>query len=269
MGIAAIGQMNSRTLDIEYNLEKMRRMTKEAATFSADLILFPELCLTGYRADEKFSELAQTIEGTFVRDLSHIAKECGGISIYTSIPEKNRDGEKPYNTAILVGPSGVLASYRKVHLWSKETEYFTPGQQLTMAEASIGLAGMMICFDVCFPEPARNYALKGAEALLYTSAFGNLTRRYAFDTMTQARAIENTCYVLNANMVGTEKDSEFCGGSCIFDPLGNKVACCEDKEGIVYAAIDSSLIQETRNKYPYLKKRCESFCVLNHREVTG
>lgn len=255
MSIAAVGQMNSRTLDIDYNLAKIRSMVKEASNLSAELILLPELCLTGYRADEKFSELAQPLGGSFTQELSRISRSNNGIYIYTAIPEKDSNGGKPYNTAVLVGPSGVLASYQKIHLWSNETKYFSQGRHLEMADTPMGPAGMLICFDMCFPEAARNYALNGAEILLYSSACGNLTRRYVFDTMTQARSMENTCYALNANMVGTEKDTEFCGGSCIFDPYGNRIACCDEKEGIACAEIDQNFLTAARDKYPYLKKR--------------
>ncbi len=209
MAIVAVGQMNSKPLDITSNLEKMESLVSEAARGSAELILLPELCLTGYRADEAFARLAQPLTGEYTQELSRISKSYG-VQIYTSIPEKNEDGEKPYNTAVLVD---------------------------------------------CYPETARTYALNGADLMMYTFAFGNPARKYVFDNMTQARAIENTCYVLAANMIGQEKNTIFFGGSCIIDPLGSRIACCGDEEGVVCAPIDLSLLDATRENYPYLARR--------------
>ena len=254
MAIVAVGQMNSKPLDITSNLEKMESLVSEAARGSAELILLPELCLTGYRADEAFARLAQPLTGEYTQELSRISKSYG-VQIYTSIPEKNEDGEKPYNTAVLVDSSGVVASYSKLHLWANETVYFSPGKKLKMTRTPAGLAGMMICFDVCYPETARTYALNGADLMMYTFAFGNPARKYVFDNMTQARAIENTCYVLAANMIGQEKNTIFFGESCIIDPLGSRIACCGDEEGVVCAPIDLSLLDATRENYPYLARR--------------
>lgn len=251
--IVAVGQMNCQTLNIDANMRKMEGLIQEAAKRSACLISLPELCLIGCFGGDKIPEVAQTLTGSIVQELSRISRDNQDILIQTSIPVINENGGKPYNTAILVGPSGVIASYRKMHLWSWENQDFLMGEKPCMAETPLGKIGMMICFDICFPEMARTYTLGGADLLVSSSAFGNHTRRYVFDTLTQARAIENTSYILNSNLVGPEKDHEYCGGSCIFDPMGHKLACCEKEEGVVCAAIDAEFLKITREKYPYLK----------------
>ncbi|MEA4912878.1 MAG: carbon-nitrogen hydrolase family protein [Oscillospiraceae bacterium] len=251
----AVAQMHSKTLEIANNLAVIKRLVHEAAAQHADIVLLPELCVTGYRADDVFSSLAEPLDGAFVNAFTQLSAENGGIQIYTSVPERNSKGGLPYNTAILVTENGMTAFYRKIHLWGSEVNYFTPGNQLCCAETSIGRAGLMVCFDVSFPEVARAHALGGADALFYTFAFSNPARAYAFDIFTRARALENGCYVAAANMVGVEKDTCFFGSSCIIDPAGNIVADAQNREGVVSADFDLGLLEEVRTRYPYLSCR--------------
>lgn len=251
----AVGQMHSDTCEVDKNLLKIEDIVKEASASGAKLIALPELCVTGYRADEKFSSLAQSLHGEYVQELRRMSQENQGIYIYTAIPEAVEDGGKPYNTAVLINRQGVAASYRKIHLWGMETEYFRAGDKLAIAETPVGRVGMHICFDVSFPEPARFSALEGADLLMYVFAFANPKRKYAFDVLTQARALENGCYVMASNLVGDEKNTAFFGGSRILDPAGNELVNLGDREGIACAALDRKILADIRGRYPYLDKR--------------
>lgn len=253
--IIAVGQFCAHTCDVGKNLEKMEALVREAASVHAGLLVLPELAVTGYRADEEFARLAQPLDGEYVRELSRMSRENGGIWLYTSIPEKAEGTVKPYNTAVLVNSDGLEADYRKIHLWGRETEYFSAGDMARAAQTPLGRAGLHICFDVSFPEAARYSALDGAELLLYAFAFSNPERRYAFDIFTQARALENGCYVAAANLSGCEKDSIFFGGSRIIDPAGRVIAEIQRDEGVVTATCDERLLGDIRVRYPYLQRR--------------
>lgn len=253
--LIAVGQMHSDTCEVDKNLSKMETLVKEASASGARLITLPELCVTGYRADEKFSALSQSLQGEYVQQLQRMSRENQGIWIYTAIPEAAADGGKPYNTAVLVNCRGLAASYRKIHLWGMETEYFRAGDTLATADTPVGKAGLHICFDVSFPEPARFSALEGADLLMYVFAFANPKRKYAFDALTQARALENGCYLMASNLVGEEKDTAFFGGSRILDPAGNELVNLGTREGVACAPLDRQLLAQVRERYPYIDKR--------------
>lgn len=253
--LIAVGQMHADTCRVDKNLLKMGSMVQEAADCGAKLIALPELCVTGYRADEAFGSLSQSLQGEYIQELRRLSARNNGIWIYTAIPEAAQDGGKPYNTGVLVNDRGVAASYRKIHLWGMETEYFRAGNALVTADTPVGRAGLHICFDVSFPEPARHSTLAEADLLMYVFAFANPKRRYAFDVLTQARALENGCYVMASNLVGNEKDTVFFGGSRILDPAGIELVNLGDQEGIACAPLDSQVLADIRGRYPYIEKR--------------
>lgn len=253
--ILAVGQFHAETCRVEKNLSKMQQLAKQASNQGALLLVLPELCATGYRADEAFLRLAQPLDGMLVSALTQMSKDNHGIWIYTAIPEKAESAAKPYNTAVLVNENGLVAAYRKIHLWGKEPNFFSAGNQLVTAATPFGKTGLHVCFDVSFPESARSSALSGAELLLYTFAFANPERRYAFDLLTRTRALENGCFVAAANLTGCEKDTKFFGGSKIIDPAGNVLAELNEEEGIITALMDEKLLKATRAAYPYLERR--------------
>ncbi len=253
--ILAVGQFHAETCHVEKNLSKMEELVKQAAAAGAELLVLPELCATGYRADEAFLQLAQPLNGTLVSALTQMSKENHGVWIYTTIPEKAEVTAKPYNTAVLVNANGLTAAYRKIHLWGRETSFFSAGSRLVTVQTPFGKAGLHVCFDVSFPEPARFSAIDAAGLLFYTFAFANPKRRYAFDLLIRTRALENGCFVAASNLTGSEKDTQFFGGSKIVDPAGNVLAEMNEEEGVITAAIDEELLETTRAAYPYLERR--------------
>lgn len=253
--IIAVGQMHSDTCQVDKNLSKIEAMVQEASHSGASLIVLPELCVTGYRADEKFRELALPLREGYAGELCRISRENRGICIYTAVPEDAEDGGKPYNTAVLIQGGELTAHYRKIHLWGTETEYFRAGSTMVTADTPVGRAGLHICFDVSFPEAARYSALSGADLLMYTFAFANPKRKYAFDALTQARALENGCYAIASNMVGCERGTDFFGGSRILDPAGAEHANLGREEGVACARFSRELLRNVRTRYPYLEKR--------------
>lgn len=251
----SVGQMRSQTGSVERNLSAVEVLVKRAASHGSRLLVLPELCITGYRLDNDFPRFSQTLGGSYISELRRMSQESGGIWLYTTIPETSENGGKPYNTGVLVAPDGLVASYRKLHLWGTESVYFQAGIRMTQANTPCGKAGLHICFDISFPESARCSALAGAELLMYSFAFSNPDRAYCFDILTRSRALENGCYLAAANMTGMEKDTAFFGCSRIVDPAGRVLAALGQEEGVATAEISLPELERIRKRYPYLTSR--------------
>ena len=208
----------------------------------ADLWVLPELFATGYQFKDRAEVeiLAEPEHGVTIRTLADQARRlgtrfCGGF------PE--RAGEAVYNAAFLVGPDGLEATYRKVHLFDRELELFQPGDRgLEVVDVGGVSVGMMICFDWIFPESARTLALKGAEVLLHPS---NLVLPHAPDAM-PVRCLENGVFAVTANRIGVEARTgsalTYIGTSQVVDPGGRILARAgRDEEVATAVEIDAAL----------------------------
>jgi predicted amidohydrolase len=245
-------QMNSVPNDVEKNLERANLLIDEAVLKEANLIVLPELFNTGYRVEENDVELAEEIPGFTTNWLIDHAKK-NGVYIATAILEKGNSKGLVYDTAILVGPDGFIGSYRKTHLWDKENIRFTKGEEFPVFKTPIGNIGLQICYEVGFPEGARLLTLKGADILLYPSAFGK-ARKYAWDIATRARALENGAFVIASNRTGTEKEETVFGGcSRIIDPTGQVLSEATDENEVIIAKIDLQKVIHQRREIPYLR----------------
>jgi len=205
--------------EIESNITSVLNLM---ASHSADLWVLPELFATGYQflnADEA-RELAEPVPGgSTTQALITHARRCGCF-IVGGLPEV--DGGHIYNAAVLVGPEGLLARYRKIHLFYEEKINFTPGN-LPFAVVDIGIAkiGMMICFDHLFPESARSLALQGADIICHPA---NLVLPDLAQRTMSIRALENGVFTATANRVGTESRNNealtYTGQSQVVGPDG-------------------------------------------------
>ncbi len=157
-----------------------------------------------------------------------------------------RDGDLLYNSAVLVGPDGLVGSYRKTHLPFLGVDRFTaPGDELPVYDTPLGRIGLEICYDLRFPEATRTLALKGAEIVAHPTNFP-LAARVQTELITVARAAENRIFLLTANRVGKERRGEFCGWSQIVDPYGRRLAeAGETEEALLLAEID---VEQARDK---------------------
>ncbi len=209
-----------------------------AATVEADLVVIPELWSSGY-VFSSHAEVAALAEdarsGATARALAATARRERRHYV-AGFPERHRG--RFYNSAMLVGPSGVRAVYRKVHLFEREREWFAPGN-LPFAVTRVGPArvGMLICFDWRFPEAARSLALLGADVIAHPS---NLVFANAQQAM-RTRSMENRVYTITANRVGTERRPggvvPFTGRSQIVDPNGEIVACAGKREEVAESVV--------------------------------
>ncbi|GAA2712281.1 MULTISPECIES: carbon-nitrogen hydrolase family protein [Streptomyces] len=236
------------------SLDALSAAARRAAAAGARLLLTNELFLTGYALGPAVRDLAEPADGPSARAVARIAAEHG-IAIGYGYPE--RDGEAVFNTLGLVGPDGApLATYRKTHLFGEyETTCFTPGRDLVVQADLDGVRlGLLICYDVEFPETVRAHALAGTELLLVPTA---LMRPYEIvpQTIVPARAWESQLYIAYVNRCGAEGDFAFAGLSCLAAPDGTVRARAGAGEDLLLAEVDPRLLAASRAENTYLSDR--------------
>ena len=245
----AICQFDIKEGAAKANLEKAEKLIKAAAAEGADIILIPEMWPCGFDFD-RMGELSQELSGNTVGNLRSWAKELGVFLIGGSFPESRKGGV--YNTCPVINVKGELVNkYRKIHLFShymNEHLYLKPGEEWAHTEYKKAgesiILGHMICYDLRFPELARNLALRGAR--LFTVPAGWPQARISeFETLCRARAIENRSFLMCANYSDTI-NGEYCGNSMIIDPSGEVLCKMENEEGFRVAEIDTDILKEER-----------------------
>ena len=201
------------------NLSKCLNLLKAAADQHIELLVFPECALTGYvfnSYDEAFL-MAETIPGESI-DL--LKEACHKYKITTLVGLLEHDGDKIYNTAVLINPEGLVGKYRKSHtLCLGVDRYILPGEDLPVFSLYQAKVGILICYDQRFPEPARVLALKGAQVILNPTNSPQGAEAYS-NFLNQARACENRVFIVHANRVGEERGVRFIGRSQIIDYSG-------------------------------------------------
>ena len=237
-----LAQISCKRADKTSNIEKMKTYAEKAKKVDAELVIFPELSLTDYLVRDLIYELAEPIPGPSVEKMMEIAKQ-NKIYIVFGMPEMSKRAESViYNTAVLVGPEGYIGKYRKMHLPThsvfEEKRYFRQGYETPVFETQIGRIGLMICYDVFFPEVSRALKLNGAQLIVCISASPAVRRKF-FEILTAARAIENNVFLAYVNLVGIEDGLQFWGGSRIISPSGSIIAKAKyDEEDFVVEEID-------------------------------
>jgi len=238
----ALAQISCEQGNKEKNLETIRENVAKAKREGAQLVIFPELSLTGYVVRDQIYELAERIPGPSTRFVEELAKESK-LHIVFGMPEASEKAQATlYNSAILVGPKGVIGKYHKMYLPThsvfEEKRYFRPGYQVAVFDTKLGKIGLVICYDIYFPEVTRLTRLNGAQLIVCISASPGIRRSF-FETLTTARAIENTAFLAYVNMAGIEDGLQFWGGSRMIGPGGRIIAQAKyDEEDFVVAEVD-------------------------------
>jgi deaminated glutathione amidase len=259
MSKVAIVQIQSSTEKPE-NLRKALELVKDSRSAGADLVVFPEFLMAFSPANQTAKELAEIAEplgGPFITSLKEAAKATH-TAVVATIYETCSTADRVYDTAIWIDTAGNLAAvYRKLHLYDafgfRESDKFAAGIDITPpVTLAGGHYGMMICYDLRFPEMARMLTLSGANILLAPSGWvqGDLKVDH-WQTMIRARALENGCYVIAPDQLG----NIYIGHSMVVDPLGRIVVDLGDREGVEIVEIDYGLVQDTRAKLPLLQNR--------------
>ena len=254
LGVAVI-QMEPRIGETKANVEKTVHLIAEAHKSGAGLIVLPELCNTGYVFESRVEAAALAEEvpsGETCRAWQSVAAKLG-IHLVAGITE--RDGVKLYNSAVVIGPGGLVGRYRKNHLWADEALYFTPGDLgFPVFDTPIGRIGCHICYDCWFPESFRLAALQGAEIVCVPTNWvpipGQDPKREAMaNIIVMASAHSNSLFVAAANRIGTERGQPFIGQSLIASYTGWPVAgpASSDREEILIAHVNLADARRKRN----------------------
>jgi predicted amidohydrolase len=253
----ALAQINSKREDKQANLKRYEELTLKAKKQGADLIIFPEMSLTGYVVKDQIYELAEPIPGPSVQKVAALAKKTG-MHIIFGMPEVSEKTKATlYNSAVLVGPDGYIGKYHKMYLPThsvfEEKRYFRPGYQPAVFDTAIGKIGLTICYDVFFPEVFRLTRLGGAQLIVCISASPAVRRSY-FEILTAARAIENTAFLAYVNLSGIEEGLQFWGGSRLVGPNGDVLAKAKyDEEDFVCAEVDFRDLRGAETFIPTLR----------------
>jgi predicted amidohydrolase len=250
----ALLQSSGQPGDVAANLKVLDEAAARAAATGAGLLVAPEMFVTGYAIGDDVARLAEPADGDWADAVADIA-ERHALAIAYGYPE--RDGDRVYNAAQLIGADGArLLSYRKTHLYGGfETDSFTPGDQPVVQAELGGLrVGLMVCYDVEFPENVRAHALAGTQLLLVPTALMHPAEVVA-ESVVPVRAFENQIYIAYANRTGPEGEFEFVGLSALAGPDGTARARAGRGEELVVGDVDPEFLASSREANPYLRDR--------------
>jgi predicted amidohydrolase len=247
-------QLNMQDRSKEENVSYVLNMLDRCPP--CDLILLPEIWPCGFFSFDRYAPESESLEGSVVTSMKRWVMGRGCYLLMGSIVE--REGEKRYNTSLLLNPDGVIiGKYRKIHLFgyqSQERRILTAGKDVTVVKTPWGLAGLSTCYDLRFPEFYRRMVDLGVEFFLVVAAWPKV-RQEAWNLFNRARALENLAYLFSCNCAGSNAGQEYGGNSTFVDPLGKVIA--QGNEGVCYvsAEVDIDLVRRTRKDFSALDDR--------------
>lgn len=246
----ALIQLKSVLGDLDVNLSKAEQYIREAATGGAKMAVLPEAFNTGYYSAKigQMAGMKEPVDGRTITLMRSLAKELGIYIVAPYIEDVGNGGTA--NTSVLIDDAGEIAgTHRKTHLVGDEAVYFQRGDDYSVFETKYGKIGLLLCYDVCFPETARLEALNGAELICVSIACRDLS---FWSDWTQiclaARAVDNVLYVAGCCMAGGDfPDSPFTGRSAVYGPTGQPLSMgTVDDEMVVYQEIDLGSLAHER-----------------------
>ena len=250
----ALYQCPPLPLDVAGNLQRLRETAQQADNI--DLLVLPEMFLTGYNIGaQAVAELAQAHDGDAAQQIAKLAKATGMAIVY-GYPERGADGHI-YNSAQLIDAHGKsLCNYRKTHLFGElDHSMFSQGpNSFPVIELNGWKLGLLICYDLEFPENTRRLALAGAEVIVVPTA-NMVPFEFIADVTVRCRAFENHCYVAYANYSGHEGEIPYCGQSSIAAPNGKQIALAEQDETLLVATLQRQQLTDAKSGNFYLADR--------------
>ncbi len=263
MRISAI-QMNVRTGDVQENIEAALEGIEGAASDGARVAVLPELWTAGYvwlagadyTGPREALEVAESFaDSSALFAMREAARQYEMWLVAGSLPELHAD--RVYNTSVVIDPAGsIVHRYRKIHLihLMKEPDHLAPGQACDTLAIDEITAGIVICYDLRFPELMRQLALRGAEMIIVPAQWPE-PRIDHWVTLLRARAIENQCFVVGANRVGAGGGSKFPGASMIVGPTGKILARGGEEPCVLSANLEMDRLREIRQFLPVFRDR--------------
>lgn len=258
--MVAVVQMDTQN-DKEANWAQIADYIDEAAEKGAKLVAFPEV--VNILSEEP--EFAEMIPGPTTELFMQKAKEHGIWVHGGSISEVNPEGERTYNTTVLINPQGEIAArYSKLHNFDmtlpdgscvRESDKKEPGKEITTVQTELGHLAFAICYDMRFPELFRLMTLQGAEVIFLPANFTMPTGKDHWEPILRARAIENGCYIIAPNQTGVKEKFTAYGNSMVVDPWGAVIARASDKPGVILAEIDLDYLDAVRKRNPSVQNR--------------
>ncbi|UCE80385.1 MAG: carbon-nitrogen hydrolase family protein [Methanobacteriota archaeon] len=249
-----MAQVKCQLRDKEENLRVMREVVRRT---KGSIVVFPELNLTGYMPRDDLVELAEPINGPSIKSVLELARDTRKDIVFgVPVKDENIHGHI-YNSCLLATGDGRLIRYDKMYLPTfgpfEERLFFASGRMPIVAEGLHAKIGLMICYDLFFPELAKLETLKGAQLLINISA-APTTSWPSFEKVLPARAVENGVFLAYVNLVGIHGSLVFNGGSTLLNPKGEVIGkACLLKEEIVEAEIDLGDIALARRMRPLIR----------------
>ncbi|NYZ12096.1 carbon-nitrogen hydrolase family protein [Azospirillum sp. RWY-5-1] len=249
----AVAQTRGESGRIDANLALLEDRAHAARDAEAGLLVLPELFLTGYNTGPTTAALAEPVDGPSLARAADIARATGTALLFGFA---ERAGNAVYNAAILIDAAGtVLGCYRKAHLYGDEKQRFSPGAGMPLTAHIGGLrCGVLICYDVEFPEAVRDLALRGCQAVLVPTALPAGMPEIP-GLLVRARAYENQIFVAYADRCGEEDGLAYEGRSCIVGPDGVVLAAAGAEEALLVADLDPAAVRTARLRFDYLADR--------------
>ena len=248
-------QMNMEFANPTQNFNKAKQLICQAMKETPDILVLPETWNTGFFPKDELAELSCK-DGAEVKDLIGSLAKKYAVNIVAGSVSNVRDG-RVYNTAMVFDRKGeCVAEYDKTHLFSPmgEDEFYTAGNHLCRFILDGVRCGVIICYDVRFPELTRTLALSGLDMLFVVSQWPK-ARTFHLRTLTTARAIENQMFVVCCNSCGKTNDTVFGGNSAIINPLGETLILAGEGEEILSAECDINMLAEIKGSIPVFRDR--------------
>ncbi|MHB8719044.1 MAG: nitrilase-related carbon-nitrogen hydrolase [Candidatus Dormibacteria bacterium] len=255
-----VAQYEPRVGDVDGNRAAAVSWCERAAAQDVDLLVLPELASSGYVFAGAAEAEATAEDGTASRFAAAVGAVTARSGMHVVTGFNERAGGVRHNSALLIGPSGVLATYRKLHLFHDEQSWFAPGGDLPLVELPFGRVGMVICYDIWFPEAARTLALAGADIVAVPTNWVASFKRQVFDAqgycqgdiVALATAAQNGVVMACADRIGTERDVRFLGCSIIVGADGWPVAgpAGVEEETLLVADVDLDSVAAARRRTP-------------------
>ena len=243
----ALGEYDIGWHDAARSLDRARELARRASSAGADLLVLPEMCVTGFTMEA--DSYAESSEGPSVKALSTLARD-EKLWVVAGVSMRKAEG-RYVNSALVFAPDGRLAaSYDKQRLfgYAQETEVYSPGSAACVVDIAGLRVGVFICFDLRFPELFREVG-PDVDAFVLIANWP-ATRQRHWEVLTQARAIENQCYMIAVNRTGEGGGLEYIGGSAIFDPWGERCDHAANNSPLRVGTVSKSAAERARKTFP-------------------